>query len=284
MIAGLERPTSGSITMEGRAVVDRGVFLKPEARGIGLVFQEGALFPHLNVERNVAYGLHRAPRHQRRDKASQLLALVDLSHKRHCFPHELSGGERQRVALARALAPDPRLILLDEPFSNLDPSLRASLRGEIQDIVRSVGTTAILVTHDVKDALMIADRLAVLQEGQLLQSGPCAEVYHHPINLYCAQLFGPTNAVPELWQERAKLKERPWLRPEELRLHRHAVPDGLEVTVDARQFQGETLCLVTRESGKPNAAPLLVEAKLNEAPDIGARGWLTLHTDEDAPR
>ncbi|HEX2233357.1 MAG TPA: ABC transporter ATP-binding protein, partial [Thermoleophilaceae bacterium] len=147
LIAGFERPDAGSVTVGGRMVAGPGCFVAPERRRIGMVFQDYALFPHLPVEGNVAFGLVQNPRDERERLTRQTLELVGLQHKARSYPHELSGGERQRVALARALAPGPEVVLLDEPFSNLDASLRAGLRREVELILRDAEATAILVTH-----------------------------------------------------------------------------------------------------------------------------------------
>src|SRR5918997_2946605 len=156
-----------------------------------MVFQDYALFPHLTVERNVAFGCARGDC----DGPQQALELVGLQHKADRYPHELSGGERQRVALARALAPEPRLVLLDEPFSNLDATLRADLRREVELILRDAGATALLVTHDQEEALTLADRLAVMREGALVQGGPPEEVYARPAGRWAAQFVGEVNVV-----------------------------------------------------------------------------------------
>ncbi|MEZ5303355.1 MAG: ABC transporter ATP-binding protein [Verrucomicrobiales bacterium] len=167
LLAGLEAPDSGEIWIAGQCVAAPGVWVPPERRGLGFVFQEAALFPHMSVAKNVAYGLRRGS--GREARVAECLDLVGLAGFGQRYPAELSGGERQRVALARALAPSPRALLLDEPFSNLDPERRLHLRGEVQKILRAVGITAVIVTHDTEDALAIADRIAILREGHLAQ-------------------------------------------------------------------------------------------------------------------
>src|SRR5918997_4213306 len=156
-----------------------------------MVFQDYALFPHLTVERNVAFGCSR----RERDAPQRALELVGLQHKADRHPHELSGGERQRVALARALAPGPDVVLLDEPFSSLDATLRADLRREVELILRDAGATAILVTHDQEEALTLADRLAVMREGRLVQTGAPEQVYTRPADRWAAQFVGEVNVV-----------------------------------------------------------------------------------------
>lgn len=196
LIAGLETGDSGSITLDGRVIMEGRRQMDPEKRGIGLVFQHHALFPHLSVEKNIAFGLKKLRSGEVRGKVEELLALVGLPGHERRFPHELSGGERQRVALARALAPNPRLLLLDEPFSNLDPQWRVAIRDETQRILRQRGTSAILVTHHTQDALSVADRIVVLHRGVVQQEAVPREIYHSPANAYVASLFGLCNFLP----------------------------------------------------------------------------------------
>ena len=165
--------------------------MPPERRRIGLVFQDYALFPHLDVEANVAFGLPRGA--NRRGRAAELLELVGLPGLQKRMPHELSGGQQQRVALARAIAPEPRLLLLDEPFSNLDPSIRERVRGEVREMIRAVGITAVFVTHDQDEALSLASRVAVMDHGVILQTGAPREVYGHPLDRRVAEFIGRPN-------------------------------------------------------------------------------------------
>jgi iron(III) transport system ATP-binding protein len=195
LIAGFERPDAGSVTVGDRLVAGLGCFVAPERRRIGMVFQDYALFPHLTVEANVAFGLDKQPRDEREALTRRTLELVGLQHKARSYPHELSGGERQRVALARALAPEPEVVLLDEPFSNLDASLRAGLRREVELILRDAEATAILVTHDQEEALTLADRVAVMREGRLVQVGAPEDVYSRPAGRWTAQFLGEVNVL-----------------------------------------------------------------------------------------
>ena len=192
LIAGFERPDRGSVTVGGRRVADESTWVPPERRKIGMVFQDYALFPHLTIERNVAFGCRRGDR----DGPRRALELVGLQHKADRHPHELSGGERQRVALARALAPGPDVVLLDEPFSSLDASLRADLRREVELILRDAGTSAILVTHDQEEALTLADRLALMRDGRIVQVGAPEDVYAQPAERWAAQFVGEVNVLP----------------------------------------------------------------------------------------
>lgn len=196
LIAGLETPDTGSIELDGRNLSTPQRVVEPEHRGIGLVFQHHALFPHLTVERNIAFGIHHLPRGERNSRVASLLDLTRLNGMGKRFPHELSGGERQRVALARALAPEPRLLLLDEPFSSLDARLRHDVRDETRAILKARGATAIFVTHDTGDALAVADQIVVLRRGVIQQAGAPPEVYHAPANSYVASFFGPCNFLP----------------------------------------------------------------------------------------
>jgi iron(III) transport system ATP-binding protein len=194
IIAGFERLDRGEVRL-GADVVDDGgrTFVPSERRRIGYVPQEGALFPHLSVGRNVAFGLRRGP--QRRARVHELLAMVGLEGLHRRYPHQLSGGQQQRVALARALATDPEVVLLDEPFSSLDASLRASVRAEVHDVLCRAGTTSVLVTHDQDEALSMADQVAVLRDGVIAQLDSPAGLYRHPRDPALAQFLGESNVV-----------------------------------------------------------------------------------------
>ncbi len=194
LIAGFERPDAGSVTVAGEVVAGGEVWLRPERRRIGFVFQDFALFPHLNVLDNVAFGL-KGERSRRREGAAEILALVGLRVFQSRFPHQLSGGQQQRVALARALATRPHILLLDEPFSNLDASLRDATRQEVRSILKRTGTTAVMVTHDQEEALSFADRLAVMRDGQLEQVGAPESVYLTPRTAFVAGFLGRTNLL-----------------------------------------------------------------------------------------
>ncbi len=158
VLAGLEHPSEGKVMLSGRTVVDERICVSPEQRGVGMVFQDYALFPHLTVAQNVAFGLHRLARRDRMSRAQEMLELVQLGDFAARYPHELSGGQQQRVAIARALAPQPSVLLMDEPFSNLDADLKSSIRCEIQEILQKAGMTCMFVTHDHQDVEAICDR------------------------------------------------------------------------------------------------------------------------------
>jgi iron(III) transport system ATP-binding protein len=200
LIAGFEEPDAGAIEIGGRLaaeVSDRGARCDPpERRRVGMVFQDYALFPHLSVARNVAFGLPRGNRGERDDRVAAALAAVGLAGLGERMPDQLSGGQQQRVALARALAPSPDLVLLDEPFSNLDAELRAAVREEVRGILRAAAATAVLVTHDQEEALSLADRVAVMARGQVVQTGPPEELYHRPATRWVAGFVGDAQFLP----------------------------------------------------------------------------------------
>lgn len=195
-IAGFVPVNAGHISIAGRPVAGPRLALPPEQRGVGLVFQDYALFPHLRVEDNVGFGLRRWTRAQRAARVAELLRLVGLSTQAQRYPHELSGGQQQRVALARALAPQPALLLMDEPFSSLDVELRARLSAEVRQILKACGTSAILVTHDQQEAFAIADRVGVMHAGRLEQWDRPYELYHRPATRYVADFIGEGVFVP----------------------------------------------------------------------------------------
>ncbi|WKD50612.1 ABC transporter ATP-binding protein [Microbulbifer spongiae] len=187
-IAGFQPLASGSITLEGKTISSAGAMTPPEKRNIGMVFQDYALFPHLNLADNVAFGIQSLGGQERRARVAELLQLVQLQEYAKQFPHQLSGGQQQRVALARALAPRPRLLLMDEPFSNLDSALRRSLAAEVRQILRAQGTPAMIVTHDRSEAFIAGDTLGVLSGGQLQQWDTPQQLYRHPANIAVARI------------------------------------------------------------------------------------------------
>ncbi len=190
LVAGFESPDAGTVALRGRLISGGGHWVPPEERRLGMVFQDYALFPHMTVHENVAFGLKDHPKRDREDRAMAMLSMVRLSEMGGRYPYELSGGEQQRVALARSLAAEPRALLLDEPFSNLDPHLRAGLRVEVRSILRSNGVSAIYVTHDQEEALFMGDRVAVLNAGALEQVGSPEEMFHRPRSRFVARFLG----------------------------------------------------------------------------------------------
>jgi iron(III) transport system ATP-binding protein len=195
-IAGFESLQEGEIRLAGRVVSGAGVMLAPEKRRIGMVFQDYALFPHLSVAGNIAFGLHAAAADERAARVQELAKLVGLGAALEKFPHEISGGQQQRVALARALAPRPELLLLDEPFSNLDVDLRERLSHEVREIIKASGATAVLVTHDQQEAFAMADEIGILHEGRIQQWDNPYNLYHRPANRFVADFVGQGVFLP----------------------------------------------------------------------------------------
>jgi iron(III) transport system ATP-binding protein len=196
LIAGLERPDSGTICLNDRPVASDSVFVPPEKRGVGMVFQDYALFPHLSVFENVAFGLRGKKPAEVRAIVGEMLHMVGLLSFSKRYLHELSGGERQRVALARALAPRPVLVLMDEPFSSLDADLRADVREQVRMILKSMQATVVFVTHEQEEALYMGDRLAVLQQGRLEQIGSPEEIFHDSRTRFVAEFMGDSDFLP----------------------------------------------------------------------------------------
>lgn len=264
LIAGFERPDEGTIELGGRFVAGRGSFVQPERRHAAFVFQDYALFPHMTVEDNVCFGV---PRSERADRLAPILDLVGLAGFGSRYPHELSGGQQQRVALARALAPEPEIVLLDEPFSNLDADLRARVRLEVREIIRTAGATAIFVTHDQQEAFEIADRVAVMREGRIEQVGRPEEIYHTPVTRFVADFVGQAAFLEATWDgdrlmtELGVLVTTPGIpagageimvRPEDVQLSSDGT-QGSEVV--ERRFQGPvSLTTVRLPSGRTIAS------------------------------
>jgi iron(III) transport system ATP-binding protein len=192
LIAGFERPDAGTVEVAGRMVAGPGTWIPPEVRRVGMVFQDYALFPHMTVAENVGFGL---PRRARTARVRELLSAVGLDGLDRRYPHELSGGQQQRVALARALAPAPGLVLLDEPWSNVDPFQRETLRAEVAEIIRPLGVTAVLVTHDHEEAFSVADRIALMRDGTIVQEGTAEELYFAPASRWAAEFVGAANLI-----------------------------------------------------------------------------------------
>jgi iron(III) transport system ATP-binding protein len=201
MLAGFEIPDGGMIRFGEEIWSDATTFLPPEKRRIGMLFQDYALFPHLTVAQNIAFGLHHLPKAERPAIVKRALEQVRLPELSERYPHQISGGQRQRIALARALAPEPRILLLDEPFSHLDELVKADLRDEIYDLLTSLGIATLSVIHDTRDALRCADEIAILQKGRLLQRGTPEDLYLRPADPYIARFFGLANLLPATLQD-----------------------------------------------------------------------------------
>ena len=195
MIAGVDRPDGGEVRVDGAELCSPAHHAPPEDRGIGLMFQDFALFPHLSVSDNVAFGL-KGTRAEKRARAEGLLSSMNLSHHVDAFPHELSGGEQQRVALARAMAPSPRVLLMDEPFSGLDDRLRDAIRDETLAVLKDSETAVLLVTHEPAEAMRMADSILLMRAGEIVQEGAPFNIYNHPSDREAAAFFGDINALP----------------------------------------------------------------------------------------
>jgi iron(III) transport system ATP-binding protein len=282
LIAGFERPDAGTVEVAGRLVAGAGAWVPPERRRIGMVFQDYALFPHLTVVENVGFGL---PRRLRSERVSELLELVGLEGLGARYPHELSGGEQQRVALARALAPSPELVLLDEPWSSLDGSLREALRTEVTEIVRPLGVTLVLVTHDREEAFSLADRIALVRAGTVVQEGTPEDLYFEPASRWAAEFVGAGNVLTgpvvdgrvqtplgrfPLDGAPAAREARILVRPELLEL----APDPAgEAEVVAREFRGHDVFYRVRLGD----VELVSQRPSTEVVPLGARVAIRLH-------
>ena len=271
IVAGITRPVRGRITIEGVEVEGPGVSVEPEKRRVGMVFQDYALFPHLTVAANVAFGLRHRTGAEVDRTVGALLDRVGLALHAGRYPHMLSGGERQRVALARALAPSPQVLLMDEPFSSLDDRLRDRVRQETIGLLRDMRTTTIIVTHDPDEAVSVGDRIALLRRGRLLQCGSPEDLYAHPTSTFAAQFFGDVNelsgtcrrgrvetalgsfAAPHLAEHAAA---RVCIRPEHLRVAAGAT--GIPARVLASQFRGEIDRVTLDVAGLPAPVSLRV--------------------------
>jgi iron(III) transport system ATP-binding protein len=284
IIAGVDADHEGRLALSGRAVAGPSLFVEPEARSVGFVFQDYALFPHLSVERNIGFGLARLERAQAARRIAEVIDHVGIAHLAGRYPHMLSGGEQQRVALARALAPRPAILLMDEPFSNLDQGLREQIRTDTLTLLRRLGTTVVIVTHDPEEALSIGDRIVLLQAGRIVQTGTGYDLYDRPASRYAAEFFGGFNALPGIHRNgrietpvgdftcAAPLPEgasaRVYLRP-----HAFELSEGggeFEGRILERQFLGEVEQLTVGLGAL--ADPLRVRTTKRLAPGTGAVG------------
>jgi iron(III) transport system ATP-binding protein len=196
LAAGLEKLQVGEIAVNDQIVAQPGGYVEPEKRGVGMVFQDYALFPHLNVAKNIGFGLRHLPEAARTDAIKKALNQVGMADYINAYPHELSGGQQQRIALARALAPTPRIMLLDEPFSGLDVARRADLRDTTLHVLKNAGIATVMVTHDPQEAMYMADRIIIMNEGQIMQDGTPESLYFQPDNRFVASFFGEVNRFP----------------------------------------------------------------------------------------
>jgi iron(III) transport system ATP-binding protein len=285
LLAGLERPDAGTVAIDGRTIVGPGVWTPPEKRSVGLVFQDYALFPHLTVRGNVAYGLNRLSRADRRARIEQVLSMTGLAPYTKRYPHELSGGQQQRVAIARAIAPRPAVLLLDEPFSNLDVSLREQVRSEVLGILRAAGASVVLVTHDQDEAFVAAARIAVMSNGRVHQVGTPEELYLRPRTRFVARFVGIANFLHADVRGHTAITELGafelageggtsdvMLRPEQIEIS----DGGLPATVIAREFHGhDWLYVLKTTSGaelrtiSPSTVPLDVGSMVHVQSRVG---------------
>ncbi|SDZ13056.1 iron(III) transport system ATP-binding protein [Evansella caseinilytica] len=288
MLAGFEHPSEGSIEIDGREVFNETNSLPPEKRGIGMVFQDYALFPHMTILKNVMFGLNKWTARERKARAHEVLQLVGLEDYATRYPAQLSGGQQQRVALARALAPKPHVVLMDEPFSNLDAGLREKMRYEVTAILRKANTTAIIVTHDQKDAFAVSDRVVVMKDGVIQQIAAPKEMYRCPKNCFVAQFVGKTNlltgtmdddlrhihthigkvSLPQQWQERLETVKLS-IRPEGCQLTDKGAYCG---AVERVTYGGEYQELYIRLHNEPHLSeePMLIYASIDQDVEVGA--------------
>ena len=196
LIAGFEIPDTGEVYLRDSRAAGNGSSVPPEKRGVAMVFQDYALFPHLSVSKNIGFGLRKMKSQDRKRRVEEVLETIEMSGMGHRYPHQISGGQQQRVALGRALAPRPVVVLLDEPFSNLDATMRGQMRREVQAILRRESATAILVTHDQQEALSFADRVAVMNQGRLEQIGAPEDIFRHPATSFVATFVGHASFIP----------------------------------------------------------------------------------------
>jgi ABC-type spermidine/putrescine transport systems, ATPase components len=269
LVAGLETVQQGNITLAGKTVSSPEQHTPAEKRNIGLVFQDFALFPHMNLLENVAFGLHKLPRAQRQTRAMEMLKSVGLDTRAHDFPHLLSGGQQQRVALARALAARPQLVLLDEPFSNLDVRLRHRMRTETMQLLKSNQTASIMVTHDPEEAMYMADRIVLINQGEIIQIGTPEELYYHPLSPFAAEFFGDINLIHGIVHNQCIETPLGLIKAVNL-------PDNTHVNIVIRPEAIE----LTTSSSDPNS----IEVEIQAAHMLGAYTLLELHTVNAAPQ
>jgi iron(III) transport system ATP-binding protein len=273
VIAGFERPDAGVVSVGGLPVAGPGLHVPPERRRVGMVFQDYALFPHMSVAANVSYGLVKGDRDRKDPKrVAEVLELVGMSGTEKRLPHELSGGQQQRVALARALAPRPAVILLDEPFSNLDASLRQRVRRELKEILREARATALFVTHDQEEALSLSDLVAVMREGRVVQVATPPDLYRVPADPWVAGFLGDADFVPATaghGQVETALgtfatehdgKVLVMFRPERVLVTPH--PDGEAVVASREYFGHDQLVTIVLADGSR------IRSRLGPAPDL----------------
>ena len=298
-IAGFERPTHGKITLRGNEVASPSLLVPPEKRRVGMVFQDYALFPHLTIEQNIAFGLSKQSKPEQLQRVDALLTLIGLPHTKKRYPHQLSGGQQQRIALARALAPKPDILLLDEPFSNLDVELREHLVHDVRQLIKTEKVTAILVTHDQQEAFATSDKIALLNDGKLIQWGSADELYDQPNSVFSAEFIGQgsliqgavkkgndgTNnlhsevgnlTIPEYIVHNDTVKLL--IRPDRIALSNNE--SGISVTLVSKSFRGgHYLCSLET----PNKQLLTALLPAQNIPDSGAQLFVTVSLSNTTP-
>ena len=277
LLAGMERPDGGRILSGTTPLSAPGTFVPIERRRIGLVFQDFALFPHLNARENVMFGLRHLPKADRAAHADSWLDRLGLSHRREAYPHQLSGGEQQRTAIARALAPEPVAILLDEPFSGLDPTMRDQVRDAALDAIRAAQIPALLVTHDASEALVHADQIAIIDAGRILQTGAPEQLYRAPTSLEAARALGPVHQIrrdqlPTEWTPHVPASATTvWYRPEALQ-----IAEGNTFTITRTRLAGPVTEL---ELKLDNGCSVYAACQLGTSLQAGDRIGLSLDPD-----
>lgn len=301
-IAGFERPARGTITLRGNEVASASLLVPPEKRRVGMVFQDYALFPHLTIEQNIKFGLSKQSKPEQQQRVDALLTLIGLPHTKKRYPHQLSGGQQQRIALARALAPKPDILLLDEPFSNLDVELREHLAHDVRQLIKAEKVTAILVTHDQQEAFATSDKIALLNDGKLVQWGSANELYEQPNSIFSAEFIGqgslikgaikqgangtnslhsevghlaiPENVANTFSDNSAKLL----IRPDKITLSNNE--SGTPVTLISKSFRGGYY-LCTLETNNKQLLTALLPAQ--NIPNPGAQLFITVSLSDTTP-
>lgn len=293
IIAGLEHPDEGSLVLSGQVITEGKKAVPPHKRNIGMVFQDYALFPHMTIAENVGFGLKGYSPTEKKKIIEETLALTGLEENLSRYPHQLSGGQQQRVALARALAPRPNILLLDEPFSNLDTVLHDRIREDLHKILKATGITTILVTHHTRDALSMADKVAVIYRGQLLQADTPRTIYRNPMSGYVANLFGKYSCIPYQTavdgfktpfgfirsELRPASSSQTWLffRPEQVKIVNEPNapgPDILEGVVASSVFLGDYHRIVLKPTSDDPASQLTIHADVSYTPGTILRFYI----------
>jgi iron(III) transport system ATP-binding protein len=277
LISGFETPDAGELYLHDKPVAGKSTFVEPEQRGVGIVFQDYGLFPHKTIEQNIRFGLFRKSEDEIRERVQEVTGLTGLEGLEKRYPHQLSGGQQQRVAVARAIAPNPAILLFDEPFSNIDSKRREQLRREIKNILNSAGITAIFVTHDTRDVMAIADRVFLLRNGVTIQEGTPAEIYQQPRNRYAAEFFGKTNIIAAATTEdgyilpfgkltsptpptKSGQQVNLSIRPDAFDIRNQKAPDTITAEIVNVHFFGDYQELICRVSDNQVSTILIINA------------------------